>query len=123
MLLDVDRFRSVNDAHGNAAGDDVLRSLAADVRTRVRRTDVLCRHGGDEFVLGLTETGLEGALVVAENLRAVVGELRLLSGLKITCSFGVAALAPGDTSPTLIKRADEALYRAKAHGGDRVEAG
>jgi two-component system cell cycle response regulator len=128
LLFDIDHFKAVNDTHGHAAGDDVLRDLAARAMNTVRSVDLVARLGGEEFVVVMPETGLAIAAAVAERLRlAVANEPFTLraggEGLRITVSIGATtAIAGGDGRDRLLKRADEALYDAKAGGRNRVVA-
>ena len=122
LLIDADRFKAVNDAHGHAVGDVVLRELAARLRERVRREDVVGRWGGEEFVVALPETTPDGAAAVAESLRAGVSRTPIAAdgvALEVTVSIGVAAWT-GQELDQLVDRADQALYAAKAAGRDRV---
>jgi two-component system, cell cycle response regulator len=122
LLVDADHFKRVNDEHGHAAGDVVLREIAHRLRDRVRREDLVGRWGGEEFLLAFPETTLDGAATVAESLRAAVaGEPITAEGVPIamTVSIGVADWA-GDALDELVRRADTALYAAKAAGRDRV---
>lgn len=126
-LFDVDHFKLVNDEHGHAAGDEVLRSMAAMAVRACRISDLLARWGGEEFLIVLPETDAEGAAIIAERLRAWIEAMRVDVGgaaLTVTASFGLATLQPTPgvqvDGPTLVKRADEALYRAKASGRNRV---
>lgn len=122
LLLDADRFKSVNDRYGHAVGDVVLRELAARLRERVRREDVVGRWGGEEFVVALPETTPAGAAAVAESLRAAIAGTAIEAGgdaLDITVSIGVAAWT-GAALDDLVADADRALYAAKAGGRDRV---
>jgi diguanylate cyclase (GGDEF)-like protein len=122
LLIDADRFKVVNDAHGHAVGDVVLRELAARLRERVRREDVVGRWGGEEFVVALPETTPAGAAAVAESLRAGVARTAIAAddlALDVTVSIGVAAWT-GEELDQLVARADQALYAAKAAGRDRV---
>jgi diguanylate cyclase (GGDEF)-like protein/PAS domain S-box-containing protein len=123
-MLDIDHFKRVNDFFGHAAGDQVLRELARAMRESLRGSDVPARHGGEEFVVLLLDTPLDGAMAVTERLRERVGgnEVALGQGrvARITVSAGVAELAPGERLEALLERADEALYRAKASGRDRI---
>jgi diguanylate cyclase (GGDEF)-like protein len=122
LLIDADRFKAVNDEHGHAVGDVVLRELAARLRERVRREDVVGRWGGEEFVVALPETTPDGAAAVAESLRAAIAGAPIEAGgvaLPVTVSIGVAAWT-GQHGDDLIARADQALYAAKAAGRDRV---
>jgi len=122
LLIDADRFKVVNDEHGHAVGDVVLRELAARLRERVRREDVVGRWGGEEFVVVLPETTPDGAAAVAESLRAGVSGAPIDAdgaSLDITISIGVAAWT-GQELDDLVSCADRALYTAKAAGRDRV---
>ena len=128
LLIDIDHFKRVNDTYGHAAGDDVLRELAARATNTVRSVDLVARLGGEEFVVVMPETGPAIAAAVAERLRlAVASEPFALraggAGLPVTISIGVTtAAARGEDRDCLLKRADDALYRAKADGRDRVVA-
>jgi len=125
VMLDVDRFKSINDMYGHPAGDEVLRSVAALLQGQSRPGERVYRYGGEEFVVVLPDTRLHGALEFAERTRAAVAELgiALPTGGKVgvTASFGVAE-ARGTSAEELVQRADDALYRAKEAGRDRVEA-
>ncbi len=123
-LIDVDHFKKFNDTYGHAAGDAVLITVAKALRTYIRPTDLVARFGGEEFVVLLPDTEREGALVVAERLRAMVAEARCNApdGTElppVTISVGVAMLAD-DNSASILARADKSLYEAKASGRDRV---
>jgi two-component system cell cycle response regulator len=128
LLFDVDHFKQVNDAYGHDAGDDVLRELAARTIKSVRSVDLAVRWGGEEFLVVMPETDLANAAAVAERLRAAVAKdpFTMKSGggnLAVTISIGVAAaVAGGDQRDRLLKRADDALYRAKSAGRNRVIA-
>jgi len=126
LIFDVDYFKRVNDGYGHAAGDGVLREVARRCRELVRVSDLVGRWGGEEFVLMTPETPIEGAKVLAERLREAIAEtpVALESGeiIPVTISIGVAGYRPGDTElEAIVRRADEALYRAKAKGRNRVE--
>lgn len=112
-LLDLDRFKVFNDTHGHDAGDDLLRDAGAAWTAAVRDTDVVARWGGEEFVVLLPDTAPSVAIEVLERLRA-----RTPHGQ--TCSMGVAAVAADDALADAVSRADEALYRAKETGRDRI---
>lgn len=126
LLIDVDHFKNINDTWGHLTGDHVLRELARIVDTRVRRDELFARYGGEEFCLVLPETGLEGALEYAEIVRKLVEEhVFIFDGatIPVTVSVGVGAFAPDMVRPhDLLRAADEALYRAKNGGRNRVEA-
>jgi diguanylate cyclase (GGDEF)-like protein len=127
-LLDIDFFKQINDRHGHAAGDEVLRSFAAAARAELRSGDVLARWGGEEFLLMLPDTGEPEALMVVERIRARVGELRiatadggdLLDGRRISFSAGLTARRGAEALADTVNRADKALYQAKSSGRDRV---
>jgi two-component system cell cycle response regulator len=127
MIADVDFFKKINDLFGHDSGDAVLREFAARLATNVRPVDLACRYGGEEFVVIMPDTRIDLALSAAERFRRTVAgnPFRLPKGgesLNVTVSIGVAAFqGVGDTSETMLKRADEALYRAKASGRNRVE--
>jgi diguanylate cyclase (GGDEF)-like protein len=126
-LVDLDRFKSINDTHGHAAGDRVLVEIAKRFAAGVRATDVVARYGGEEFALLLPETGRESAAARVEDLRRRVAEapVALADGtaLAVTCSGGVAALPEdGWTGNELLDRADARMLAAKRAGRDRVHA-
>ncbi len=130
IMLDVDRFKTINDSFGHAFGDQVLRAVAEACRMELRDADHLGRLGGEEFGVLLPETGLEGALDLAARLRRAVAGIALsAAGVErgggmpgISASLGVAARRTGETDfQHLLARADVALYRAKSLGRDRVE--
>jgi diguanylate cyclase (GGDEF)-like protein len=123
LLLDVDRFKSINDRLGHGAGDAVLRDLARLVRERARRLDALFRMGGEEFVLLLPDTRLAEAEGVAEWLRAHVAAHCRAGSERVTVSIGVAQFAREEDAEGWLRRADAALYRAKRAGRDRVACG
>ena len=128
LLVDVDLFKAINDNHGHDVGDRVLTELGQRFRSNLRAIDLPCRIGGEEFVIALPDTDLAGACMVAERLRRAV-HAKAFNGdanpgpLTLTISIGVAGLeSPGDTLEHMLKRADEALYRAKRDGRNRVHA-
>lgn len=122
VMFDLDRFKQVNDNHGHAAGDEVLRSVATTLRDTVRDTDICARVGGEEFVVLLPDAGLGDARLVAERLllRLRAHEIAAIDS-SVTASFGIAELQPADaTAENLLHRADQAMYLAKALGRDQV---
>ena len=125
VLADLDDFKAINDVHGHAVGDDVLREFAAVLRTTVRETDLPGRWGGEEFVLLLPGADGAGGSLLADRVRATVLERRFLGRnaaiVSVTCSFGVAQHRPGSDVGELFAAADRALYRAKRDGKNRVE--
>ncbi|WP_448192795.1 sensor domain-containing diguanylate cyclase [Azospirillum sp. sgz301742] len=124
LMLDVDHFKWINDAHGHATGDTALVELAATCRVTLRGSDLLGRLGGEEFAVLLPETDTQCACEVAERLRCAIAAIDLPSPtgpIRLTASIGVAAMHPADASVEKpLSRADEALYRAKAEGRNRV---
>ncbi len=123
IILDVDRFKAINDSFGHRAGDLVLRTIAQLVGSRIREVDFFARYGGEEFVILLPETPLAAAREVAEKVRRSVEAFRFHARGKripITISCGVAQLREGDTVEAAFERADAALYRAKGDGRNRT---
>jgi two-component system cell cycle response regulator len=127
LMVDLDKFKVINDSYGHVVGDEVLRGVSRVLQHEARAVDVVARFGGEEFVVVLPETGEEGAVALAERIRARVEETPPVTGgeygwLRVTVSIGVATVpSPRVNSPEeLIAVADEALYRAKAQGRNRV---
>src|SRR3954468_11312627 len=122
VLVDIDRFKAVNDVHGHAAGDAVLREIAARLAAGLREEDVAARWGGEEFLLLLPDS--PDAAVVCERLRASIAERPVnvhgLLELRVSASFGWAPWTGEETGEPLVGRADQALYAAKAAGRDQV---
>jgi diguanylate cyclase (GGDEF)-like protein len=121
VFVDIDHFKQVNDRHGHDAGDEVLRRFAAVIRNVVRSSDKLVRWGGEEFLLLCPDTTREHAATMAEKLRGALPAQAWPHGLRVTSSFGVTSLKPEEDIGVAIKRADDALYIAKANGRNRVE--
>jgi len=124
VLLDLDRFKLINDTYGHAAGDAVLQRLAELLRHALRRQDVAARWGGEEFILLLPDTDCSGARHVAETIRRQTAALSIASGageVAVTVSAGVAEHDPAANLDATIERADNALYRAKLSGRNQVE--
>ncbi|WP_292461741.1 PleD family two-component system response regulator, partial [Mesorhizobium sp.] len=128
MITDLDRFKSINDAHGHDGGDDVLREFARRLRKNVRGIDLACRFGGEEFVVVMPDTDGPIAEKVAERIRAEIAQAPFAIGgdgktIEVTVSVGVSSVLRGaDTVAALMKRADLALYEAKSGGRNRVVA-
>jgi two-component system cell cycle response regulator len=125
LVLDIDHFKAVNDTYGHDAGDDVLREFAIRIRKSIRGIDLACRCGGEEFVVVMPETDMAVATMVAERLRRrIAGEPFLIQqgarAIEVTISIGIAALGRHDSAAGILKRADQALYRAKREGRNRV---
>ncbi|MHA6572490.1 GGDEF domain-containing protein [Pseudomonas yamanorum] len=124
-MLDLDHFKRINDGYGHLAGDKVLKIIATVLRKRLRPNDFIARFGGEEFVLLVPNSSLSDALAVGETLRAAIEACPFhFKGepVTITVSMGVAQFQPGERSDLALKRADEALYRAKAAGRNQVQA-
>jgi len=123
-MCDLDHFKRVNDAFGHPAGDAVLAVASEVIRRTLRVTDIAGRYGGEEFLLVLPGTNLDGAGMLAERVRAAIEETEFDVGAaashSVTMSIGVAALAEGQSVEVLVTAADEALYEAKGEGRNRV---
>lgn len=119
-LLDLDHFKSINDVHGHAEGDRVLAEVGKVLQAHFAAAGLAARYGGEEFALLLPGTTLDTARAQCELLRQAVGALPL--GAVVSASIGVTAYRPGETYAALLERADEALYRAKRDGRNRVES-
>jgi diguanylate cyclase len=123
IVLDIDHFKQVNDLHGHAGGDAVLRAVARTAQAAIRGSDALARWGGEEFVVLLRDTAIDAAGEVAERLRSDLAALAVRIGAadwRITVSAGVTQYAPGEATDAAVSRADDALYEAKAAGRNRV---
>lgn len=126
-MADIDHFKSLNDTFGHPAGDAVLRVVGAMLAENVKGRDTAVRYGGEEFVIVLPETSIDGAVSLVDKIRSQLERKKLVlrdtnqSLGKITASFGVAELREGDTPETLVSRSDECLYAAKGAGRNRVE--
>ncbi len=125
LMVDLDGFKEINDTHGHLAGDGYLRQVSATIHEQLRAADLACRYGGDEFCLLLPETDMRGAAVIAERVRQAVAHRIVPTGdrgVRTTVSIGIAAFPDNDSGDLqgLMRNADEALYRAKRGGRDRV---
>jgi len=121
IAVDLDHFKRVNDQYGHAAGDQVLEAVANCFRHHLRPYDVIARFGGEEFVILVPGATLEQACQIAERLRSAIRGIRIEGIPRVTSSFGVAGFETGESAESFLARADEALYRAKHGGRDRVE--
>ena len=125
MLVDIDHFKKVNDNHGHLTGDKVLTEVANILSDNLRQSDMLCRWGGDEFLIVLPHCTQAAAREIAEKMRLQIEALVLPASddldLNITASFGVAEYCNGESSADLFSRTDAALYRAKAKFRNQVE--
>jgi len=120
VILDIDLFKQVNDRFGHDAGDEVLKSIVALIQQPRRKLDLLFRQGGEEFLLLLPDTRAPEAMVVAETLRQAIARAPMLGDEPVTVSIGVGELHPSETARDWLRRVDEALYRAKDGGRNRV---
>ncbi len=125
LVLDIDFFKTINDSYGHDAGDDVLREFAIRIKKSIRGIDLACRYGGEEFVVVMPETDMAVATMVAERLRRRIATepFPIQQGgrlIEVTISIGLAALGRDDSAASVLKRADQALYRAKRDGRNRV---
>lgn len=121
IMLDVDRFKNVNDTYGHTVGDTVLTQVAGLLTRNARETDLVGRWGGEEFLVVCPETSVAVVAALAERYRQEFERFEFEQAGRVTCSFGVTACQEGDTVQALIQRADAALYRAKEGGRNRVE--
>ena len=123
-MLDIDHFKSVNDTHGHLTGDEVLKAVSDVIRNSLRSADFCGRYGGEEFLLVMTQTNINGALLCAERIRSTIEQSRFTSlgpNFRVTVSLGVTEFTGKEDIPTMIARADKALYHAKESGRNRVE--
>ena len=122
LMLDVDDFKKVNDTYGHIVGDRMLQTLASLIENNIRKTDVLARYGGEEFIVLARDTGMLGAVRMAEKLRLLIEahDFGSAGNGSLRASFGVATWEEGDTVESLVKRVDEALYTAKRMGKNKV---
>lgn len=125
LMVDIDRFKSINDRYGHAAGDHVLKSVVNEINCTIRCADMTFRLGGEEFVILLSNTGQEGALIIAERLRAAIAGLSCVYDEKeipVTISIGAATWQQGESKEEILERADKAVYAAKKGGRNQVVA-
>jgi diguanylate cyclase (GGDEF)-like protein len=125
MMIDIDHFKPINDTYGHLTGDRVLKKVALALKKTVRISDMVCRFGGEEFLVVLPETGSDDALGLAERLRSLIETVECLSDdhqtIHLTISVGVAERYVDESGERVIDRADQALYKAKNKGRNRVE--
>lgn len=123
MLIDIDRFKSINDNYGHSAGDLVLKSIVKSIKSTSRLTDMAFRYGGEEFVVVMNNTDAKGAQIIAERLRAAIAGLSCIydnSEIPVTVSIGTATWTMNESREHLFNRADTALYAAKHNGRNQV---
>ena len=121
IIFDIDHFKRINDTFGHSSGDCILKKITDIVVENKRKLDYLVRWGGEEFMLIASETNLKKAETLADRIRRFIEKYTFDTEIKITVSFGVTQFKEGDTVDTAIRRADDALYRPKAGGRNRVE--
>ena len=122
IMFDIDHFKEVNDTYGHNAGDYVLRTIADIVRENIRILDYFVRWGGDEFVIIVSDGKCDEAYTLAEKIRKIVEHYRFDQVGKVTISSGAVEALKSDTEDSLLKRADDAMYKAKGAGGNRSKA-
>lgn len=120
VMLDIDHFKLVNDNFGHNVGDIVLKKLVQTVKEKIRKTDILCRWGGEEFIIFLPDTNLSGAAELAEKIRIKISEMPIDKVGTVTASFGVSCYNKDDNVDTVVKRADDLMYKAKSEGRNCV---
>ncbi len=121
IMLDLDYFKQVNDHHGHTVGDRVLQEFGQIVKQQLRLTDQFARWGGEEFIIATPHTQLNDAMIVAERIRMAIAQYDFSTVGQVTASIGVIEYRAGETVITVLERVDNALYRAKANGRNRVE--
>ena len=123
LMVDIDHFKRINDNHGHALGDEVLKAVAQTLKNQLRNIDMVFRYGGEEFLIVLSGTSRESAALVGERLRFAVMELQCLDAghpIDVSISLGCSSLLPGESVESLLRRADNALYIAKREGRNRL---
>jgi len=123
IMFDIDDFKKLNDTYGHLAGDKTLRAIADIVRENMRKIEYLIRWGGEEFMIIAVGAELEKASALAERIREIIAANKFEDAGHVTLSLGVTEFRKNDTEDLFIKRADDALYRAKIKGKNRVEVG
>ena len=123
LFLDIDNFKSINDNIGHHAGDEVLRKTSKILRKNTRKTDLLARWGGEEFIIALINTNINDAFDISQKIREAIAqdqELKNITSYSVTASFGLTACSNTDSVDSIISRADDAMYQAKQSGKNRV---
>ncbi len=120
IMLDIDHFKNINDTFGHNAGDEVLKKIGAIIQGRIRSLDIAARWGGEEFLIFMPETNINGGSILAESLREIIAETEIVGVGNVTASFGVAAYHNGDNVDTFVERADKLMYEAKESGRNQV---
>ncbi|HZJ99189.1 MAG TPA: GGDEF domain-containing protein, partial [Tissierellaceae bacterium] len=118
--FDIDDFKRINDKYGHIVGDSVIKNIAEIISKSIRDTDIFARWGGDEFVILLPNTDIQQAKEIAERMRKYIRDNLYEMEENITCSFGLASYEKNDTTQSLLRKADDLLFKAKTKGKDRV---
>jgi diguanylate cyclase len=121
IILDIDHFKIINDTYGHNIGDKVLVGIASILKKYFRSVDIVCRWGGEEFVVLVPTASIENGVLIAEKIRQAIENKPILEDIKITASFGITTIKIGDKLEDVVKRADEALYEAKNSGRNNVK--
>jgi diguanylate cyclase (GGDEF)-like protein len=121
LMVDIDKFKNINDTYGHMVGDEVLKKLAKILVKNIRKTDIASRWGGEEFLILLSETNLEQAIEVAEKIRKTIEKESFPKDIRITVSIGVDSVENHEHIKDLLILVDEKLYKAKESGRNRVE--
>ena len=121
LMLDIDKFKNINDTYGHIKGDEILKHLAKVIKQNIRKTDIFARWGGEEFIIIAKDTILKDSLSLAENLRKSIKKSSFIDDIEVTCSFGVAEFDKKFTAKDFMQKVDNLLYLAKKNGRDRVE--
>ena len=122
VMFDIDHFKRINDVFGHDCGDVVLKTISDIIKERIRKIDIFCRWGGEEFIILMPNTDSGKGFMVAEEFRKMIGACKMKGIDSVTASFGVTSYVQGDTQDTVIKRADELMYLAKMQGRNCVKA-
>lgn len=123
VFVDVDDLKAVNDKYGHAAGDKVLSDLVLRMRANLRKSDIIARWGGDEFILLLPDSDLEKSVEISESIREAIENKAFIKAIGVTCSFGVITMNDKSTFDTMIREADDLMYKSKRLGKNRIESG
>ncbi len=120
ILIDIDFFKQINDNYGHDIGDNVLKNTTAVISKNIRKTDLFCRIGGEEFVIMATETDCDNARILSEKIRTEIESYDFGINRQVTISIGLTSLQTDDTKDTIFKRSDEALYQSKINGRNKI---
>lgn len=120
ILLDLDHFKNINDEYGHLVGDEVLKEVALLLKKSLRESDIICRWGGEEFIIFLLNTNIDAAGMIAEKLRSYIEQMKIEGVSSVTASFGATQWIEGDDATSIFKRIDNSLYLAKLTGRNKV---